>query len=109
MEKRPYSFIPSDNELFYLEDNKVKWSEWCHHHLSDDMGLTKKTHIEKITNHLYLIIFGLICYVVAFTVIDIYVYICLNIGALFLMVIGFYLVIREIRTLYLHKKNRRNI
>ena len=100
MEIRRLEFRPSSHEADFIENNlKEGWSDFCHNCLKEKMGEVKKKHFDNITNKIMLICFGLVCYVLGFAVIDVVVYILLNIGAVILICSGFYLLIREIMML----------
>ena len=54
----PLTFKPNDQERIFIEDNNIKWSEWCHQHLARDMKNHKYVQINKFQNPFLIILIG---------------------------------------------------
>ena len=97
-------FRPRDDELIFLEDNNISWSELGHWAISkkkDEIEgvkkMNKNNHLRAASIDLMLFFFGVICFAISYVVTNMIVFIILNVAALFSMCAGAFLLIKEFR------------
>jgi len=64
MTKQQLLFKPTDEEGYYLEKNKISWSDYCHRNLSRDIKNQKYFFLEKIQMQLVLIVMSLLIFLI---------------------------------------------
>lgn len=101
MDKQPLSFRPSDNERYWLEQNGIDWSDFCHISLDEKItGKKKETReriIERMINRCILVFVGFLCLAMSFTALNELVFYSLTAGALVCLSFGVILVVLEVK------------
>ena len=59
-------FVPTHDELDYIQDNIESWSDWCHKNLYKDRRNNKHLLVENISTRLLLIVAGLVVSSISF-------------------------------------------
>lgn len=83
-------FIPTHDELDYINERIDSWSDWCHHNLKRCMNNHKGKLIENIGLRMLLIVSGLVISSIAFIVQYIVIIIpCFLVGTMMILIGGF--------------------
>ena len=97
MGKRPLSFIPSDNELDFIEETKIGWSAFCHRWLDKERGLVKEEKLEVIGNKLLIILIGIVCIMFTFVINNLLVLVVTSMCGVIAICIGTFSLLRMYR------------
>jgi len=97
MEKRPLTFKPTDDELEFLEEHNIGFSEFCHNAFKWAKNGDKSNILDKIGNRFLLVILGLGLYGLSYLVVNLFAWSILVLCGFFSVCFGSLGIIIEVK------------
>lgn len=97
MVKRPLSFMPTQDEIDFIESKEISWSAFCHKWIEKERGLVKEELIDKIGNRIIIILIGVMCMMFTFVISNLFVLIITTVCGAITVSIGTFSMLRVYR------------
>ena len=98
MEQRPLSFKPTDDELDYLEEYDIGFSEFCHQAFKWAKNGKRYNFYEHMSNRLLIILLGLGFFALSYLVTNLFAWAVIILCSVFSLFFGTLSIVQELKS-----------